>query len=54
MARWCSGAMVRTADSQSKCFESSRWAVSFTPRCSSLRSCIYEYLAIDSGGYVNG
>ena len=28
------------------------WANVFTLHCSSSRSCINEYLAIDSGGYV--
>ena len=28
------------------------WASFFTLHCSSLLSCINEYLAIDSGGYV--
>ena len=28
------------------------WASFFTLHCSSSLSCIYEYMAIDSGGYV--
>ena len=52
--------MVRTTDLQLKYpgFESSSCrfeasAISFTPRCLSVSSCINKYLAIDSGGYMN-
>ena len=28
-------------------------AISFTPNCHSSLNCINEYVAIDSGGYIN-
>ena len=52
--------MVRTTDSQSResgfqssccCFEA--WVVLFPPPCLSSLNCVNEYLAIDSGGYVD-
>ena len=52
--------MVRTSDSllresgfKSSCYHFEAWATSFTPRCLSSLSCINEYLATDSDGYVN-
>ena len=60
VARWRGGAVVRTSDSQSResgfkssCCRLETSVISFTPRCSTLLSCINEYLDIDSGGYVN-
>ena len=51
--------VARASNSQSRDsgFESSfcrfeALIISFTPRCSSSLSCINEYLAIDSGGYL--
>ena len=39
--------------SNPRCYRFEVWAFSFTSRRLSRLSCINEYLAIDSGGYVN-
>ena len=37
---------------ESSCCHFETWAISFTPHCFSSLSCINEYLAIDSDGYM--
>ena len=43
---------LRALGLESSCCHFETWAISFTPRCFCSFSCINEYLAIDSGGYM--
>ena len=54
------GSVVKISDSQSRepsldfsCCHFEAWTISLTPRCHSSLSCINEFMATDSGGYVN-